>query len=160
MSYADDTNDQEQTAQGEDLSGSSEFSDWVLENYGQNYIEMSNADASKAIDAWHRRLKSPKVTKHQLVSPGVSVIEGSLNLHEYLAKTTNDFDVVETEGITFEDEEIEAMQKDPAVLRALADWHSCKFTEEAAIGDSNESSLHDARCTELRQVATAIEESY
>lgn len=64
--------------------------------------------------------------------------------------------------IVFTKSEIESMQENPDVLRALADWHSCRETEADAIGPefSQRVENHKSRREELERAANKIEEGY
>lgn len=65
-------------------------------------------------------------------------------------------------SIKFTENEIKALERNPDALRALADWHSAKETEAAAIGPEFDESCkhHRARYTELRAEAEQIEAEY
>lgn len=61
----------------------------------------------------------------------------------------------------FSVQEIAAMEKDPEVLRQLADWHETQLTMADAMGDFPESvAFHSKRKEELLAKASAIEADY
>lgn len=65
-------------------------------------------------------------------------------------------------AIKFTENEIKALEGHPDALRVLADWHSCRETEAAAIGEPYEPCVthHESRRNELRAEADRIEAEY
>lgn len=61
--------------------------------------------------------------------------------------------------ITFSEEEIKAMQENPDVLRALADYHDCQYSEAEAI-ESGLGLGNYRRSEELVKAAEEIEAGY
>lgn len=55
-------------------------------------------------------------------------------------------------GILFQNSEISAMEKDPNVLRALADWHDIQICEGEAMG--YDCSFNIRRSAALREEAS------
>jgi hypothetical protein len=65
---------------------------------------------------------------------------------------------MENKMITFTQNELDDMPKNPDVLRALANYHSINETEADAIGDFKECvKFHEARRIELNAEADRIE---
>lgn len=57
--------------------------------------------------------------------------------------------------------ELDECERNPVVLRALSDYHDCKATEAAAIGDMEMSvEFHETRAHWLRGEADRIEREY
>lgn len=54
MSYAEDTDDQEQSAQGED---NTDFTDWVVDEYGTDAYTLSSSELREAQQGYMWRKK-------------------------------------------------------------------------------------------------------